>query len=716
MARSTPMVRPRSMVRPRTNGAPKSSFLDLMSSVSAPVLAAVGRTRARTATFLEGRLKGSPRTQAMVGFVESPSLRLALGFAIGAFGALFLAAVAAFGVSQAYDGKIMPGVRVGSVDVSGMTRDEAIQTLDAAYAGLSQGSIDVTTPTGTQTISFADAGRGPDSAAMADAAMSVGRTDDPISSTASALRSFASGTSIPVIVKLDSTRLELKIRDLTAASLEPAKDASVKKDASGQAFTVVPSATGRGIDEASISESLIEQLANPDAPSQLSVSGQFVTLQPSVTDDQAEAAIQASKSMVVDVTLTYGDKSWTIPAATIRSWILFGLRSDGTFGPVIDPAELRNYLNGIGPEITVAPIEPRVMYSKSGQPTGITAGTAGLGIDYDNTGVAVGSYLDGLARGQASTGASIAIVTRQIQPTLAENPTLAGFVKISEWRTYYYSNETNGFGANIEIPAEKLNGLVVAAGAHFSFLQAVGPIDASHGYVKGGVITNGESKHLGAMGGGICSASTTMFNAAARAGLQIDERHAHFYYIDRYPVGLDATVYSNGTTTWDMRFTNDTGYPIVIRSWAATTRAQRSITIQIYSLPNGRSVKFSTPVTTDKVAATNYSQYVRSLPAGQKTYWQEYATPGFKAFVTRTVTDPTGAVVHYDEWYSNYTKVDGMVLIVGSPPPSQTPTPTPGAPTPTPGAPTPPPATPPPTHTPAPTATPTPPRKRQKRG
>ena len=51
----------------------------------------------------------------------------------------------------------------------------------------------------------------------------------------------------------------------------------------------------------------------------------------------------------------------------------------------------------------------------------------------------------------------------------------------------------------------------------------------------------------GAMGGGICSASTTMFNAAANSGLQIDERHAHFYYISRYPVGL---TFNPDTARW----------------------------------------------------------------------------------------------------------------------------------------------------------------------
>ena len=108
----------------------------------------------------------------------------------------------------------------------------------------------------------------------------------------------------------------------------------------------------------------------------------------------------------------------------------------------------------------------------------------------------------------------------------------------------------------------------------------------------GGVIIGGKSDHTGAMGGGICSASTTMFNAAARAGLQIDERHAHFYYINRYPVGLDATVYSNGYETWDLKWTNDTPYPIVIRSY--TTNGSRStITVELWSLPLNRTVTFA---------------------------------------------------------------------------------------------------------------------------
>jgi vancomycin resistance protein YoaR len=224
----------------------------------------------------------------------------------------------------------------------------------------------------------------------------------------------------------------------------------------------------------------------------------------------------------------------------------------------------------------------------------------------------------------------------------------------------------------------------------------------------GGVIVDGKSNHTGAMGGGICSASTTMFNAAANAGLQIDERHAHFYYINRYPIGRDATVYSNGTTTWDLKWTNDTPYPIVIRAYT-TGRSTSYITVQLWSLPLNRTVTWAGGAITNKVLATNNTpEYVSTLKPGVKNI-AEYATDGFDTTVTRVVTDSSGTVIHDDTWHSHYTAVNGQVQIGGSPPPSVTPSPSPGAPTP---APTPTPATTPAT-TPVPSDSPSATRRRK---
>jgi len=190
----------------------------------------------------------------------------------------------------------------------------------------------------------------------------------------------------------------------------------------------------------------------------------------------------------------------------------------------------------------------------------------GVGVDVAATSSAVSAYLDTLASG-GTVGPSVEVVTAPILPQIANVDTVSGMVIIGQHTTEFFVGESNGMGKNIRQPATNLNGQVIGPGQQFSFLGAVGPIDAAHGFAMGGVIADGKSNHTGAMGGGICSASTTMFNAAADAGLQIDERHAHFYYINRYPVGRDATVYSNGQTTWDLKWTNDTPYPIVIRAF-----------------------------------------------------------------------------------------------------------------------------------------------------
>ena len=103
--------------------------------------------------------------------------------------------------------------------------------------------------------------------------------------------------------------------------------------------------------------------------------------------------------------------------------------------------------------------------------------------------------------------------------------------------------EGNFWNANIHIPAWDLDGKVIAPGEWFEFWQGIGPVTLERGYGYGGAIIGGRSVPNGALAGGICSTSTTLFNAAMRAGLEIGQRENHSYYIDRYPMGLDATVF-----------------------------------------------------------------------------------------------------------------------------------------------------------------------------
>ena len=245
--------------------------------------------------------------------------------------------------------------------------------------------------------------------------------------------------------------------------------------------------------------------------------------------------------------------------------------------------------------------------------------------------------------------------------------------RISAWTTYWQVGENNGFGANIIIPAKKINGTVIMPGETFDFWKVVGTPTAKDGYKAGGAIINGKSEPTGAFAGGICSTSTTIFNAALRAGFEILSRVPHYYYIDRYPLGLDATVWIDGGSKQSVKWRNDSTNPVYIRAVAKPG----IVTFELYSLPLGRKVTFSKPKVSSRVAAGDYTEYTSSLPAGAAKRL-EFPHAGMYVQVERTVVDKEGTVLHQETWKSHYSKVDGRVLVGrSSAPPTAAPAPDP---------------------------------------
>jgi vancomycin resistance protein YoaR len=633
--------------------------------------------------------RGLPRERALR--VASRRRRLAgfaVAFVVAAAAVVVLLSVAALSLSNTYRDRVLPGVRAGSVDLSGLTRDQAMAKLQSDYAYLGNGLVTITTPVGTATISFQQAGRGPDVEAMADAAMAVGHSGNPLADGASVVHSAAFGQDIPVVVQIDPTALAERIHVLNrATSVAPQDAQATTKDGN---FSLTPGTTGRGLDETAMGSAIIAQLTQSGAASDLQTSGTFVTTNPQVSDKGAQDAIARAWKMVVNVDVawttppagaptSWKPENWTISADQIRGWIVFGIQPDGTYEPTVDQTQMAAYVAGLSGRVGVPPVEPGIVWDASGKPVDLTPGKDGLGVDPGGTTTAVSTYLDKVGAG-GNAAPSVEIVTGPIHPQITSVASVADMVIVGQWTTTFFPDISNGNGKNIRQPATNFNGQVINPGQQFSFLGNVGPIDAAHGFAMGGVILNGLSNHTGAMGGGICSASTTMFNAAATAGLQIDERHEHEYYIARYPVGRDATVFSNGRTTYDLKWTNDTPYPIVIRAWT-TPGSKSTITIQLWSWPLGRTVAWAGGGMGNVVhAVENPPEYTNKLAPGQ-TVRAEYATNGFDTGVTRVVTDSSGTAIHNDAWYSHYVVVNGQLQIGGSPP---APPPPPAEPTPTP--------------------------------
>ncbi len=112
---------------------------------------------------------------------------------------------------------------------------------------------------------------------------------------------------------------------------------------------------------------------------------------------------------------------------------------------------------------------------------------------------------------------------------------------------------------NIMLAAEAIDGRIIEPGEIFSFNEAVGPFTAEQGYREVIVIQN--RKFVPGIGGGICQAATTLYQAALRGEMEIVQRSPHSRPVSYVPLGQDATV-AEGLI--DFKFCNSHSCPIIL--------------------------------------------------------------------------------------------------------------------------------------------------------
>ena len=131
-------------------------------------------------------------------------------------------------------------------------------------------------------------------------------------------------------------------------------------------------------------------------------------------------------------------------------------------------------------------------------------------------------------------------------------------VKLASYETYS-TNTANGT-SNMRVALESCNGSVIEPGDTWSFNESTGDSNKeSNGYKSASVILEG--KLTEGIGGGICQASSTIYNAAVRANMKIVERYNHKWASGYVPTGLDATIdYPN----LDLKLSNTTSCQMFI--------------------------------------------------------------------------------------------------------------------------------------------------------
>jgi vancomycin resistance protein YoaR len=181
---------------------------------------------------------------------------------------------------------------------------------------------------------------------------------------------------------------------------------------------------------------------------------------------------------------------------------------------------------------------------------------------------------------------------------------------------------------NIRRAAHGIDGRALASGDRFSLNAALGPRTRAKGYVPAPMIAGG--RLVDSVGGGISQVATTLYNAAFFAGLELIAHTPHSFYIDRYPMGREATVSWGGP---ELIFRNQWAAPVRVR--VATTRT--SVTVRLVGPRLGRRVhswigdpyRFELPSIRRIINP--------ALPPGSSRVVQEAGPPGFTVEYGRAV-------------------------------------------------------------------------------
>lgn len=154
-----------------------------------------------------------------------------------------------------------------------------------------------------------------------------------------------------------------------------------------------------------------------------------------------------------------------------------------------------------------------------------------------------------------------------------------------DFKTSFYSSG-EGRSNNIALAASKIDGYMLLPNEVFSFNETVGKRTEENGFKEAKIIVDGE--FTSGIGGGVCQVSTTLYNAALLAGLQIVEANQHSLPVSYVGPSLDAMV-SNYS---DLKIKNVTDKPIYIHGYVEN----KSVRFQIYGI-SGNDIKIDSIVT-----------------------------------------------------------------------------------------------------------------------
>lgn len=551
-----------------------------------------------------------------------------------ALGGLIVVALVGAGVTLAAtsdDGAAPAKVSIDGVDVSGKDAAEVARAARARAAELMKVPLAITRiddPSLRIEVSRAELGARPQIRRAVDEVLQPRSFGGRVIS----FLGLVPTREVHIGFTLDPAKVAALVGRVRRPGDRPATPASL--EVRGDDIAVVPGAPGYGIDPAALRARIAA------LPEEISLTPG--DLAPPVSDAAAAAARTRALAIVSHpVSVTFQGRGVEMETSVLRA----ALR----FRP--DPPDLRVALD---PDILHRDIasafstreQPArdATFAVSGDSVRLVPSRIGRSLDMP-------AIADAIAANPEATSVRARFTVTRPERTTAEAKALRITELVSAFTTPYNCCEPRV--TNIQRAAEILDGTIIPSGGRFSLNEALGQRTLARGFVSAPQIAGGRLEE--AVGGGVSQVSTTLYNAAFFAGLQLVAHTPHQFWISRYPKGREATLSYGGP---EMVFVND--WPAAILM--SVSAGSNGITVKFFSSTLGRRVETETGEPTDVVEPTIHEEVDRSLKPGEREVDQELGGAGFTISYTRKVYE--GDALKRDERYTwRYDPEDAFIRV-----------------------------------------------------
>ena len=444
------------------------------------------------------------------------------------------------------------------VQIGGMSRAEAVATLEETITPRSLEPMGIAAFGTSEELLPADAGMSFDPIATVDAA--EGRLLNPY---ALVMRLFGPREVDPVVVIDDAeltSRLDAFADLIRTDSVEP----TVYYEDMTPVLT--PAEDGRDIDI----PAAVEDIASTYLLSSGPVALPEVIVEPAVSNEQAEEFVAGPATIAVSapVTIEVEDIAPQVPPEAIAEATHYLVEGDA-LAPQVDGAILHESI-AKDLEPVEEPGNNATFEIDSNNVPVVVPSRVGRGVSDEVLAAAVANAM--FSEGDARV-APAPVTVRDPVLTTEDAMKLGVVEEISSFTQQV--NYAEYLAHNLAVASEYINGTLLLPGEVFSMNKTTENRDPENGYMEGWVIGPGGIFRK-ALGGGLSAATTTVWSAAFYAGLEPVEVQAHSVYISRYVPGLEATV---AWDAFDMKFRNDTPYGVFITAESDST----SMTVRMYS-------------------------------------------------------------------------------------------------------------------------------------